>query len=68
MHSSQLEHGAFLSARDKVVDYVPKVRVDVILEDDRAKAVLDEIRNSKFHLKAKGCTGLLKSKNLESCN
>ena len=35
-HSSQLEHDPFLSARDKVVGYVPKVRVDVILEDDRA--------------------------------
>jgi len=53
-HSSQLEHDAFLSARDKVVGYVPKVRVDVILEDDRARAVLDEIRNSKISFIGKG--------------
>ena len=35
-HSSQLEQDAFLSARDKVVGYVPQVRVDVLLEDERA--------------------------------
>ncbi|RKZ67032.1 MAG: DUF3240 domain-containing protein, partial [Gammaproteobacteria bacterium] len=34
-HSAQLEQDAFLSARDKVVGYVPKVRVDVLLEDER---------------------------------
>jgi nitrogen regulatory protein P-II 1 len=53
-HSSQLEHDAFLSARDKVVGYVPKIRVDVILEDDRASAVLDDIRNSEISFKGRG--------------
>jgi nitrogen regulatory protein PII len=45
-HSSQLEHDAFLSARDRVVGYVPQVRVDVIIEDERAQSLLDEIRGS----------------------
>jgi nitrogen regulatory protein P-II 1 len=53
-HSSQLEHDAFLSARDKVVGYVPKIRVDVILEDNRASAVLDDIRNSEISFKGRG--------------
>ena len=53
-HSSQLEHDSFLSARDKVVGYVPKVRVDVILEDDRAMTMLEEIRNSKISFNGKG--------------
>ena len=53
-HSSQLEHDPFLSARDKVVGYVPKVRVDVILEDDRAMTMLEEIRNSKISFNGKG--------------
>ena len=53
-HSSQLEQDALLSARDKVVGYVPKIRVDVILDDDRARTLLDEIRNSKISFKGKG--------------
>jgi len=53
-HSSQLEHDPFLSARDRVVGYVPKVRVDVILEDDRAMTMLEEIRNSKISFNGKG--------------
>lgn len=53
-HSSQLEHDALLSARDKVVGYVPKVRVDIILEDERAQTLLEEIRNSKISFNGKG--------------
>jgi len=53
-HSSQLEHDPFLSARDKVVGYVPQIRVDVILEDDRAMTMLEEIRNSKISFNGKG--------------
>jgi hypothetical protein len=29
-----------------VVGYVPQVRVDVIIEDERANSLLEEIRNS----------------------
>ena len=53
-HSAQLEHDAFLSARDKVVGYVPQVRVDVILENERARSILEEIRSSKCSFKGKG--------------
>ena len=53
-HSSQLKQDAFLSARDKVVGYVPKVRVDVILEDARARTLLDELRGSKASCSGKG--------------
>ncbi len=45
-HSGQLEHDPFLSARDRVVGFVPQVRVDVIIEDERARSLLDEIRSS----------------------
>lgn len=44
-HSSQLEHDAFLSARDKVVGYVPRVRADIIAEQSRVKSLLDELRS-----------------------
>ncbi len=53
-HSSQLKQDAFLSARDKVVGYVPKVRVDVLLEDVRAKNLLDELRGSNISFAGKG--------------
>jgi len=53
-HSAQLEQDAFLSARDKVVGYVPKVRVDVLLEDERAKTLLDELKGSGVSFCGKG--------------
>ena len=53
-HSSQLKQDAFLSARDKVVGYVPQVRVDVLLEDGRAKTLLDELRGSGISFCGKG--------------
>lgn len=51
-HSSQLEHDAFLSARDKVVGYVPQVRVDIIAEHSQVKYLLDELRSK--HLSFNG--------------
>lgn len=53
-HSSQLEHDPFLSARDKVVGYVPQVRVDVILSDERARSILDDLRSLNSPFKGKG--------------
>jgi len=53
-HSTQLEHDTLLSARDKVVGYVPKVRVDVILEDERASTLVQEIRSSAISFQGKG--------------
>lgn len=53
-HSSTLEHDVFLSARDKVVGYVPQVRVDVIVDDERAQFLLSELRNADRSFKGKG--------------
>ena len=39
-HSNHSEEDAFMSARDKVVGYVPRVRVDVLIEDEDINAVL----------------------------
>ena len=41
-HGPQDERDAFLSARDRVVGYVPRVRVDILLED----AVVDNVLNA----------------------
>ena len=43
-HGAQVEHDPFLSTRDKVVGFVPRVRVDLLLEDKDVGAVLDALR------------------------
>jgi len=39
-HSDHSSEDPFLSARDKVVGYVPRVRVDVLLADEEVGSVL----------------------------
>ena len=39
-HGTQSHHDTSLSARDRVVGYPPRVRVDVSLEDDKIETVL----------------------------
>lgn len=43
-HGVQVESDPFLSERDKVVGYTPRVRVDILLEDTAVAEVLDRIR------------------------
>lgn len=43
-HSLQTPNDQFLSARDKVVGYVPRVRVDVLLDQQDVPAVLANVR------------------------
>jgi len=42
-HSDHSEADTFLSARDRVVGYVPRVRLDVLLEDADVSAVLSSL-------------------------
>lgn len=53
-HSSQMEHDRFLSERDKVVGFVPQVRLDVILEAGNIKALLAKIKDAQGAFKGKG--------------
>lgn len=53
-HGVQVENDPFLSARDKVVGYSPRVRVDILLEDGDVDMVLDTIRNSTSGIKDQG--------------
>lgn len=43
-HSSQTDRDRTLSPRDKVVGYVPRVRVDILLEDPDVATVLESLR------------------------
>ncbi len=47
-HGVQVESDPFLSARDKVVGYTPRIRVDVLLEDGDVESVLDTLRNTTY--------------------
>lgn len=44
----QVESNPFLSARDKVVGYTPRIRVDILLEDGDVESVLDTLRNARY--------------------
>ncbi len=47
-HGVQVESDPFLSARDKVVGYAPRVRVDILLEDSHVNMVIDTLRSSTY--------------------
>jgi len=44
--SATAEDDPFLATRDRVVGYVPRVRIEVVLPDDAVDAVLDRVRAS----------------------
>ena len=45
-HGAQADHDLLLSARDKVVGYTPRIRVDILLEDTDVDGVLGAIRST----------------------
>lgn len=47
-------HDPFLSTWDGVVGYVPMVRVDLFLQDDKVKQVLEKLRQPDSGLKGLG--------------
>ncbi|HEX9759091.1 MAG TPA: DUF3240 family protein [Nitrospiria bacterium] len=53
-HGAQVESDPFLSARDKVVGYTPRVRVDILLEDADVDSVLDTLRNKTYGVEGHG--------------
>ncbi|WP_177418291.1 DUF3240 family protein [endosymbiont of Lamellibrachia barhami] len=53
-HGVQVESDPFLSARDKVVGYTPRVRVDILLQDSDVEPVLDTLRNTTYGVEGNG--------------
>ncbi len=53
-HGVQVESDPFLSARDKVVGYTPRIRVDILLQDSDVNSVLDALRNTAYGVKGHG--------------
>ncbi len=46
-HGIESEHDPFLSARDEVVGASPRVRADIVLQDNDLDAVLNILRDAK---------------------
>lgn len=53
-HGAQVENDPFLSARDKVVGYTPRIRVDILLQDSDVGTVLEFLRRSINGIKDQG--------------
>ena len=50
-HGAQSVHDPFLSTKDKVVGYTPRMRVDLLLEDANVAPVLAALRKSEIGLR-----------------
>lgn len=53
-HGIQMEGDPLLSARDKVVGYTPRVRVEILLQDADVDLVLGEVRDVTYGAKDQG--------------
>ena len=53
-HGIEPESDPFLSARDKVVGVIPRLRVDILLQDNDVEATLEMLRDTNEHIKGQG--------------
>ena len=53
-HGVEVESDPFLSARDKVVGYTPRIRVDILLEDGDMDLVLESLRKTTCGVEDQG--------------
>lgn len=53
-HGSEAEKDSFLSARDEVVGYVPRVRFEILLEDSDVDVVLSGLCDKEKNLTGQG--------------
>ena len=53
-HGLQSESDPFLSERDKVVGYTPRIRVDILLENGDVDSVLESLRKTTYGIEGQG--------------
>lgn len=53
-HGEELESDKFLSARDKVVGYAPRMRAELLLEDRNVDTVLAALCDKKHNIAGQG--------------
>jgi len=52
--SHDVEQDPFLSTRDKVVGYVPRIRVDILLDDADVDPVITALRDPAYGIAGQG--------------
>ena len=53
-HGAEVESDPFISARDDVVGYIPRIRTDILLEDTDVDAVLAKLSAKEANLTGHG--------------
>ncbi len=53
-HGEEVESDKFLSARDDVVGYAPRIRIDILLEDPHVDSVLATLRDKEHNFAGQG--------------
>lgn len=53
-HGEETENDRFLSARDKVVGFAPRIRTELLLEDKDVDTVLAELRGKEHNITGQG--------------
>jgi len=53
-HGEEVENDKFLSARDKVVGYVPRIRAQLLLEDKELDIVLATLCDKEHNIAGQG--------------
>ena len=51
---NEVEDDSFVSARDEVVGYIPRIRTDMLLKDDDLDAVLSRLFDKQNNLTGQG--------------
>lgn len=53
-HGEEKESDKFLSARDEVVGFAPRIRTELLLEDNAVDTVLASLRNKEHNIAGQG--------------
>lgn len=53
-HGTETENDSFLSARDDVVGYIPRIRTDILLEDTDIEVVLNRLSDKENNITGQG--------------
>lgn len=53
-HGAEVENDSFLSARETVVGYIPRIRTDILLEDGDVDVVLAKLREKENNIVGQG--------------
>ena len=53
-HGDEVEDDSFVSARDEVVGYIPRIRTDILLKDEDLDAVLSKLFDKQNNITGQG--------------